>query len=151
MAILYLDTSALVKLYVQEEGTAAMLELAHPDAGLRLAVLAVTRAEFRAAVRRRAKLGDIASNVADELIHSFGNHLATLFQIQPITEMVLDEAAGLIDRHLLRAYDAIQLGGYMALRSAVGNEVETAFVCADTDLFEAAQAEGFTSINPLVM
>jgi predicted nucleic acid-binding protein len=59
LALLYLDTSALVKLYVQEQGTEKMLELAHPDTGNRLVILSLSRIEFRAAVRRRAKLGYI--------------------------------------------------------------------------------------------
>ncbi len=148
MALLYLDTSALVKLYVQEPGTEPMLALAHPDANHRLAILSLARLEFRAAVRRRVKLGDIEATVADMLIHSFSEHLATIFQVQPVNDAVLEEAAGVIDRYSIRAYDAVQLGGCLALRSTVGEEVDVQFVCADDQLLAAARAEGLPAINP---
>jgi len=150
VALLYLDTSALVKLYVQEAGTERMLALAHPDTGNRLAILALTRVELRAAVRRRARLGDIDAPLANELIRTFNEHVANLFQVQPVNEVVLDEAAGAIDRHALRAYDAVQLGGCLALRATVGERFETHFVCADDALFQAALAEGLTAIDPAV-
>ena len=148
MALLYLDTSALVKLYVQEPGTERMLALAHPDANNRLAIVSLARIEFRAAVRRRAKLGDLDSVGADALIRSFMEHLASIFQVQPVNDAVLEEAAGAVDRHTMRAYDAVQLGGCLALRSTVGEEVEVQFVCADEQLVEAARAEGITVVNP---
>lgn len=150
MALLYLDTSALVKLYVQEAGTERMLELAHPDDNHRLAILSLARLEFRAAVRRRAKLGDLDSMTADHLIRSFSDHLAGVFQVQPVNDAVLDEATGVIDRHAARAYDAVQLGGCLALRSTVGEEMEVQFVCADEELLEAAHAEGLAVANPCV-
>ncbi len=148
MALLYLDTSALVKLYVQETGTERMLELAHPDTGNRLAILSLARLEFRAAVRRRARLGDIGPALADRLIHTFGEHLASSFQTQPINDVVLEEAAGVIDRYGLRTYDAVQLGGCLTLRTTVGAEIGIEFVCADEALLEAARAEGLIVVNP---
>lgn len=150
MALLYLDTSALVKLYVQETGTERMLELAHPDAGNSLAIVSLARIEFRAAVRRRERLGDIDAALADGLIQRFAKHLAGSFQVQPVNDAVLEESAGVIDRHGLRAYDGVQLGGCLALRSTVGTSIEVQFVCADQTLIEAAQAEGLTAINPSV-
>jgi predicted nucleic acid-binding protein len=149
VAVLYLDTSALVKLYVREQGTDAMLQWAHPDAGHRLTILSLSRVEFRAAVRRREKLGDIDAGVADELVRTFGDHLASMFQIQPVNEAVLENAAMVIDRHTLRAYDAIQLGGCLVLHTMNGGEVELQFVCTDEVLLEAARTEGLTVINPI--
>jgi hypothetical protein len=125
-----------------------MLELAHPDAGNRLAILSLARIEFRAAVRRRAKLGDLDHALANELISSFSDHLTSVFQVQPLNDVVLDEAAGVIDRHVLRSYDAMQLGGCLALRTTVGDAFETQFVCADSDLLAGARAEGLATINP---
>jgi predicted nucleic acid-binding protein len=149
VALLFLDTSALVKLYVQEAGTDRMLELAHPDSGHALTLLSVARIEFRAAVRRRERLGDIQSAAADEMLQSFSDHLAVLYQVQPTNDVVIEEAAGVIDRRRLRAYDALQLGGCLALRGAVGEDFDVQFVCADQSLLEAAQAEGFKAINPM--
>lgn len=148
MAILYLDTSALVKLYVREAGTDELLRLAHPDVGNRLAILSLSRIEFRAALRHRAKLGDIDSPALEELLRSFSVHLSSVFQIQPVNEAVVEAAAGLIDRHGLRAYDALQLAGCVLLRGTLGDAIEMQFVCADTALLEAARAEGLVTIHP---
>jgi predicted nucleic acid-binding protein len=148
VALLYLDTSVLVKLYVRETGTERMLALAHPDAGHRLAILSLSRVEFRAAVRHRAKLGDLEPLAVDGLLRDFGQHAANLFQVQPLNDAVLDEAAGAVDRHALRAYDAVHLGGCLALRSSLGLAVEIEFVCADAQLLAAARADGLTTVNP---
>jgi predicted nucleic acid-binding protein len=148
VALLYLDTSALVKLYVQEQGTEKMLDLAHPDAGNRLVILSLSRIEFRAAVRRRAKLGDIDAKLADELISEFDGHLARVFQLQPVNEPVMVAAANAIDKHYLRAYDSLQFGGYVALRTTVGEGVECVFVCADNNLLNAARVQNYPVLNP---
>lgn len=148
MALLYLDTSALVKLYVQEAGTEFMLKLAHPDSNNQLAILSLTRLEFRAAVRRRAKLGDFEPLIVDALLLSFSQHFATVFQVQPVNDVVIEEASGVIDRHTIRAYDAIQLAGCLALRATIRGETDVHFVCADQQLLEAARAEGVATIEP---
>jgi uncharacterized protein len=148
VALLYLDTSALVKLYVQEQGTEKMLEMAHPDAGNRLVILSLSRIEFRAAVRRRAKLGDIDTVLADELISEFNGHVSSVFQLQPVNEPVMNAASDAIDQHYLRAYDAMQLGGFVALRTSLGEEVQSIFVCADKNLLNAARDQGLPILNP---
>jgi predicted nucleic acid-binding protein len=89
VAVLYLDTSALVKLYVTEDSTNRMLELAHPDAGHRLSILALAGIEVRAAVHRRARRGDIDTIASDTVIRQFEEHLAAIFLVQPINDAVL--------------------------------------------------------------
>jgi hypothetical protein len=73
-------------------------------------------------------------------------HLQTLYLVQPVTEAVLEEATGLLDRHPLRAYDAIQLAGCLALRERVSEP--PSFVCSDHQLLLAAEREGLDVLNP---
>lgn len=148
MAILFLDTSALVKLYVREEGTDEMLRLSHPDLGNKLAILSVTRIEFRAAIRRRARLADIEQETANALIGQFVEHLSDMYLVQPLNETVLETASGVIDRHALRAYDGMQLAGCLTFRAAFGEDADMQFVSADDTLSCAARAEGLYVINP---
>jgi hypothetical protein len=61
---------------------------------------------------------------------------------------VIEEASGVIDRHGLRAYDAVQLGGCLALRATLRDEMEIHFVCADHQLLAAAHSEGIPTIEP---
>ena len=146
MSIYYLDTSALVKLYVRETGTEQMMALASPAQGHTLAILGLARVEFRAAVRRRERAGDLRQESAEGLIAMVDGHLQTLYLVQPVTDEVLEEAASLLDRHSLRAYDAIQLAGCIALQSKVSEQ--PSFVCSDRDLLQAAEREGFDVVDP---
>jgi len=145
--MLFLDTSALVKLYVQEEGSDRMVELAHPDTGHILTILALARVELRAAVRRRASMGDFDPSTADDLIALFEEHWQTVMLLQPVTDHVLETAARLIDTYTLRAYDAVQLAGGLAVRSNTSGEENVWFVTSDQDLIPPAQQEGFEVVN----
>ena len=146
MSIHYLDTSAFVKLYVREPGTDEMLRLASPAAGHTLYVLALTRVEFRSAVRMRQRKGDIASAVANDLISRMEQHLRTLFRVQLVTDAVLEESTALLDRYPLRAYDSIQLAGCRTVQAQSTEPVP--FVCSDHQLLRAAEAEGLKIIDP---
>ena len=146
MSVYYLDTSALVKLYVREPGTEQMLQLVDPAGGHTLALLGLTRVEFRSAVRQRERAGDVARDIAENLIDSIDEHLANFFLVQPITDLVIQEAAALLDRHALRAYDAVQLAGCIMLRARLGRHAT--FVCSDRQLLKAAEDEGMTVLDP---
>ena len=57
MASYCFDTSALIKLYIEEEGTAAVLDIAGGLAGDHLVILDITLLESRSAIRRRLTCG----------------------------------------------------------------------------------------------
>jgi len=73
LALYYLETSALVKLYVYEPGTDRLLGLTASDAGHRFAILSLAQVEFRAAIRRRQRVGEIPDSAADELSNPFAD------------------------------------------------------------------------------
>jgi predicted nucleic acid-binding protein len=147
LALYYLETSALVKLYAYETGTDRLLGLTASDAGHRFAILSLAQVEFRAAVRRRQRGGEIPDHAADELIEAFRRHSEGKFLIQSFSDSVLDVALALIDSYPLRGYDAVQLAGYLVLRSISGTE-EPTFVCADKVLLSAARNEGCAVLDP---
>lgn len=147
MAFYYLETSALVKLYVRESGTERVLALANRTSENRLAILALTQVEFWSAVRRRERAGEIPTPVATQMLDAFKRHLETRFASQTVTNFVLDIASVLVDRHALRAYDAVQLAGYVALRGTAGAE-DPVFVCSDRALLTAARQEGLAVLDP---
>jgi uncharacterized protein len=147
LAFYYLETSALVKLYVRESGTERVLVLADRTTENRLAILSLTQVEFRSAVRRRERNGEMAPPVATQLLEAFKRHLEQRFVSQMINDFVLDIASGLVDRHALRAYDAVQLAGYVALRGSTGTDVPI-FVCSDRALLAAARQEGISVLDP---
>jgi len=147
LALYYLETSALVKLYVREQGTERLLQLAASSLGNRFALLSISQVEFRSAIRRRERNGDITSIVAGLVLDRFQQHFEARFLRQGLTDAVLDGATEMIDRYALRAYDAIQLSGYLVLRTTLGGE-PTAFVCSDRLLLEAARSERLQVFDP---
>jgi uncharacterized protein len=147
LALYYLETSALVKLYVYELGTERLLALTAGDAGHRFAILSLAQVELRSAIRRRQRGGEIPSHAADELIEAFRRHSEGKFLVQPLSDSLLDIALALVDGYALRGYDAVQLAGYLLLRSTSGAE-EPTFVCADRALLLAAVNEGCPVLDP---
>ena len=74
------------------------------------------------------------------------HHVQFLYLVQPVSEAVIEEAAALLDRYPLRAYDAMQLAGCLALRSRVSEQ--PSFVSSDRDLLQAAEEEGLLVWDP---
>ena len=147
MAIYYLETSALVKLYVREAGTDRLLALTGRSSGNRFAILALSRVEFHSAVRRRERAGEIPAAIAAELLGTFERHVEGTFVTQTVTDYLLDQALMLIDRHPLRAFDAVQLAAYLVLKNSAGGDVPV-FVCSDQALLSAATQEGLPTFDP---
>ena len=147
MASVYLDTSALIKLYIEEEGTERVVGVTDDFDGVRIVILDITPLEARSAVRRRQREGDISGADADRILNQIEDDGSSLFLVQPSTSAVIEEAARLIDRHPLRVYDALQLAGCLVTRDNVPGPLT--FVCADVRLCEAAGQEGLTVLNPM--
>lgn len=147
MTLHYLDASALAKLYISEPGTELMRRLADPAAGHRFAILALTEVEFRSAVRRRERAGDFSGGVAEIALEALAADLGTAaLQRRPVDDAALGLAALVVDRHPLKANDALQLAGCLILRMV--SEVAPVFVCSDVRLLRAAQGEGLAVLNP---
>jgi predicted nucleic acid-binding protein len=146
LALYFLDTSALVKLYVEEQGTDRLLPLVSNQPENRFAVLAISVVEIRSAIRRRQRAGDIDDNVATAILESVQSHLETQFMRQAVNDTVIDRALEMIDRYALRAYDAVQLAGCLVLCAITAQEFT--FICSDHRLLEAARSERLTVLDP---
>ena len=149
LALFYLETSALVKLYVREPGTDRLLQLTRSSSDNRFAVLAISVVEARSAIRRRERAGDINPQAAALVLDRMQQHLVTKFLRQPLNDAVLDGALELVDRYALRAYDAVQLAGCLVLKTTVGMAPPT-FVCSDQQLLEAARSELLPILDPSI-
>ncbi|MGH9467927.1 MAG: type II toxin-antitoxin system VapC family toxin [Terriglobales bacterium] len=142
----FLDSSALVKLYVEEAGTEFMLRLAEQAAGT-LFVSALASAEIASALYRLERGGQLPRAAADSLLAAFRSDLHTRYVMQPVSDAVLGAAVELIQRHPLRAYDAMQLAA-CATVARQQTPIELRFVCSDVRLLRAAADEGFEYVNP---
>jgi predicted nucleic acid-binding protein len=137
--ILYADMSALIKLYVAEEGTDFV-----QDAVSRASVVAASRVayvEARAALARAWRESRIGKQ---DLRHAVSglNEDWERFLVLEVTSDLARRAGDLAEEHALRAYDALQLASALILRGTVGAEVS--FLSFDEDLPHAAQSAGLT-------
>ena len=144
--MLYLDSSALVKNYLAEAGSAAVTAAAAAAASVASSIVAY--AETRAAFARALREGriDAASHAtAVRLLDTDWAQYAIV-----VADMArMREAARLIDqhsRHALRAFDAIHLAS--ALLLVAGQAGSIMFACWDQRLWRAARDEGFTMLPP---
>ena len=103
--------------------------------------------EARSAIRRRQRAGDIDCQTAGQILGLLQQHMESRFLRQALNEFVLDGALELIDRYALRAYDAIQLAGCVALNMNLGTDSPT-FVSSDRQLLAAARSELLTVLDP---
>jgi predicted nucleic acid-binding protein len=146
LGLYFLDTSVLVKLYVQEPGTDRLLHLLGNNSDKRVAVLSLSMVEARSAIRRRQRAGDIDQDAADFVIDLLRKHMESRFLRQPVNDTLIDYALDAVDRYALRAYDAMQLAGCLVL-SAMERRAWT-FVCSDRQLVEAARSADLSVLDP---
>ena len=146
MALLYLDTSALVKLYINEPGSERVEELASEYSGNSVAICSITQVEFAAAIWRRRRTGEFGDAATERTIERFNVRVRTEFVRYLIDGWTLDLASELISRHPLRGYDAVQLAGCLSLARVMPDP--PTFVCSDRRLLTAAEAEGLPVLDP---
>jgi uncharacterized protein len=132
--IYFLDASALAKRYLVEVGSDRVRQLFRRNADI--AVSRLSEVEVASALVRRMRAGDIDEADAESHLAALEEDLTTCDVIE-VRKPVVARARVLVGEHGLRAYDAMQLAA--ALR-AKGSGALT-FVCADTELSDAASAE----------
>jgi len=150
VAVYFIDSSALVKRYVTERGSAWVKQSVTPTSGNRIYVSRATSVEVVAGIARRAKGGSIATQDAIATIAQFLRHFRTEYRVVEFTPVVIDDAIHLAEVHALRAYDAIQLAAALAVRQVRAERGAPALVLvsADLELNTAAAIEGLTVIDP---
>lgn len=154
MATYFLDSSALVKRYINETGSAWVLELFTQTLNNEFFVAAITGVEIVAAVARRARGGSIAATDAALVCNQLRSELQTDYQVVEITEGIISSGMTLAETQAetqgLRGYDAVQLAAGRAINElCIANELSpTIFVSADEELNRAAVNEGLLIENP---
>lgn len=150
MATYFFDSSALVKRYAREAGTAWMLGLFRRAAGHRLYVARITGVEVAAALARKARGKHITTDAAARARTRLQRELEQRFYIVEITPALLAEATTLATTCGLRGYDAVQLATALAAnrRRIARNLAPLVLVAADIELLAAGAAEGLATDDP---
>ena len=140
MTLLYADTSALFKRYVEEEASEAVLVRLEeaPSVGTSL----ITRVEVAAALAQAVRQDRMGRVEAQEAEREFLGDWDDFTRIA-VTSAVANRAGHLAWEHDLRGYDAMQLAAALTWRDTIeGGEDEVVFACFDHDLLRAATAVG---------
>lgn len=134
--ILYLDTSSLVKLYVEEQGSQVVEELVKISEVTATSLVAY--AEARAAFARRNREGAFTPEEYGRLT-AFFNQDWDNYLIIRLTNEVVRLAGDLSEKHALRGFDAIHLSSALTLGKSISSPVF--FSCFDRRLQEASLIE----------
>ena len=147
MASYYFDTSALLKFYIQEEGSEVVADLMENIGSDGISILDITLLELRSAVRRRERQEDMSEREANRTIDKIRQDETSVYLVQSLDSSVTEEAIRVLDTHPLKTLDALQLAGCLVIGRRMSEPLT--FVCADTRLNDAARLEGLVTLNPL--
>jgi predicted nucleic acid-binding protein len=156
MAICYFDSNAIVKWFHDEEGTERVKGLinqvvvAAPSDTNRIYIGALSLVEVPAAFSILERTNKLSRETRDELFKAFYTSRQDMFNVIPITNEILLDAAVLTQRYPLKGYDAVQLATVLDLQATLSElSLSIVFVSSDVQLLQAAQSEGLEIENPL--
>ena len=149
MAACFFDSSALVKCYISETGTAWARSIVD-DKNNVVHVSSLTRVEIISALTRRFRRGDITQAEFDTACRESQLDITSHYEIVALTDRMIEEAAALAQKHGLRAYDAVQLAAALNTKRVVSQikSAQLILVSADLELNAAAAAEGLKVEDP---
>jgi uncharacterized protein len=138
--IIYLDTSSLVKLYVEEDHADKVREWVE-EAEL-AGTCRVAYPETISALDKRFRSGDLSKQDYEFLIDAFSKDWRH-FVVLDFNEI---ESAGLVRKYGLRGFDAVHLSSAIMMRRDA--DLDLCFSCFDEKLNKAATAEGLEVLIP---
>jgi len=131
----YLDTSSLVKLYVDEAGSDEVHELVAEAAVV--ATSAVAYPETRAALARLRRIGDLTAASFAAAKRHFDSQWLTYLALE-VTAPLGREAGELAEHYGLRSFDAVHLASFAEVARRA-TPAQTRFSSFDERLNKAAR------------
>lgn len=149
MVNLFFDTSAIVKHYNPELGTAQVDSLLESGS---IAISRLTVVEFHSSLAKKVRMGHLTSDEFQIASRLFRDDIfAKRLNVVRLKIAHYESAVGLIRRigptQNLRTLDALQLSVVLSLNEP---SRPVGFVCADQALCAIASSEGLTVVNPEV-
>lgn len=135
--IVYFDTSALMKLFLQETGTDTVRELWEGATGRVTSVAAYP--EARSAIAAATRSGRMSGSDAEEAVVELGIRYETM-DVIVLDEHLAVEAGEQAARHPLRGYDAVHLASALSVGDAL-------MATWDGDLARAAEDAGLAVVT----
>jgi predicted nucleic acid-binding protein len=145
----FFDSSAIVKRYVNEIGTAWVAGLTDPTSGNRIYVASITGVEVVSAITRRQRGGSLSATDAITVLTRFRHDLAHEYRVVEISPALVAAAMMFAEAHALRAYDAVQLATAVAINcQGLLLRMPLTLISADAALNAAARSEGLAVDDP---
>ncbi|MDN5869534.1 MAG: type II toxin-antitoxin system VapC family toxin [Nitrococcus sp.] len=141
--IVYCDSSALIKGYIDEANTPDVVALL--AAAEHIAVCRIAWTECHAAFARRFRHASVTEQAIATARADFARNWPGLVVIE-VSQSVVERGGDYADTFALRAYDAVQLAAAHELALSLGEAVT--FACFDRRLNKAAKVLGL--IMPFV-
>ena len=135
--ILYCDSSALIKFYIDEEDSDFMRHLLEKAEAI--ATVRITWAEIHAALSRRARDNPLDAKLLDKARRLFVKEWHKYIVID-VSQDVVELAGEYADTFALKGYDSVQLAA--AVYSARLSGESFRFACFDSRLKKAAAVLG---------
>lgn len=140
--IVYLDTSSLVKLYVEEINTEKIRNFVRNAATVSTSKIAY--AEARAAFAKKQKKEGFSLKVLRKIVEDFNRDWESYFVIE-ITDGLIRFAGDIAEKYLLRGFDSIHLASAIHLKNKIDSAIY--FSSYDTRLNQSAEKEGITLLS----
>ena len=142
---IFLDTSALVKFYHEEKGTASITALILDCSG-DIFISELAKLEIISSFCRRFRSKEIDEDAYQEALEAFREDLQR-YKLVPLTYLVLKKAEvillDLAPTTGLRTLDALHLATFI-----LGSSSDSLFVAGDKILLQAAEAIGANTYCP---
>lgn len=140
--MIYFDTSALIKRFVQGKGSPLANSLAQQK--LPLATATIAYAEVFSGLTRKLREGQLAATPYRIACRQFERDWLSYVRVE-LQQNILFLARDLIQRHPLRGFDALHLASAISLARALAEPVT--FVAADRRLLKAGEAESLRVVD----
>lgn len=137
--IIFFDTSALIKNYIEETGSEIVKQCIHQSTSV--IVSSTTKIECFSVISRMMSNNEMTDEEANYLHQQIVTDFLS-FEVIPLNETLENIALEIVKKYQLRTLDAIQLA------SALNAHHIQHFYASDTKLKIGAAAEGFSVIDP---
>ena len=118
---LFLDTSSLIKLYYQEDGTEKLDHVLGEYIIEDIFLSEISITEFYSAIFKKVRTNDLSLQNASDILSSFATDQAK-FRFIPINSSIISLSKELLEKYGafgLRALDALQLASVLSARNNI--------------------------------
>jgi len=137
----YLDTSSLVKLYMEEDGSSQVDDLVSSSEFASTSIVAY--AEARAAFARRYREKAFTSAEYNRIKKYFEKDWSSYLTLN-LTGEIVRLAGDLAEKHALRGFDSVHLASAFILRRELSAPI--VFSCFDDNLQKASELENLNQV-----